>query len=237
LLRGAIDRVSELAEHVNESKRQSESRERVSAIAAAFGRGAKKKNALPTSYRGASFELMTASRTWLCDGDFLETSSRGGADLKMRTCFLFNDLLVIADAMERGKTVDNVSSLRFIRMITIGPTTVLTAEWITSPFYKPGRSKKAAGATSTGRIDPTESKSIPVLSITTHHDDAMSGDSVRPAQESTILLPRDERQFQIWNQALQAAVSWQSTQRTTYRSKAQARSRHRLSDLGHADSR
>jgi hypothetical protein len=243
LLRGAIDRVSELAEHVNESKRQSESRERVSAIAAAFGRGAKKKNALPTSYRGAPFELMTASRTWLRDGDFLETTARGGADLKMKTCFLFNDLLVIADAMERGKTVENVASLRFSRMITIGPTTVLTAEWITSPFYKPGRGaaktkgKKPVGPTSTGRIDPTESQSIPVLTITTHHDDALSGDSVGAAQESAILLPRDEQQFQHWHKALQAAVSWQSMQRDSYRSKAQARSRRHLSNFGHADKR
>eukprot|EP01044_Picomonas_judraskeda_P033230 COSAG03_NODE_13212_length_512_cov_0.607748_1_plen_160_part_01 len=82
----SLKRVSELAEHVNESKRQSESRERVSAIAAAFGRAKKKSVMLPTSYRGAPFELMSAARTWLRDGDVWETSTRGGADLKLRTC-------------------------------------------------------------------------------------------------------------------------------------------------------
>lgn len=246
LLRDAIDRVSELAEHVNESKRESESQERVSAIAAAFGRGAKKKNALPTSYRGAPFELMTASRAWLRDGEFLETSTRGSADLKMRTCFLFNDLLVIADAMERGKTVDNVPALRFCRMITIGPTTVLKAEWVNSPFYKPSRGggkakdKKAAALATTGRIDPMECKKIPVITITTHHDAVASGgaaSAAEGAQETAILLPRDGQQFEDWHRALQEAVRWQSTRIGSYRTKGQARSRRRVSDFGHAGTR
>jgi hypothetical protein len=251
----SLKRVSELAEHVNESKRQSESRERVSAIAAAFGRAKKKSVMLPTSYRGAPFELMSAARTWLRDGDVWETSTRGGADLKLRTCFLFNDLLVVAEAMEQGQNLHTVSSLRFSRMIALGPTTVLKAEWVSSPFYKPGkpskaREKKAAAAAATGRIDPTESAKIPVITIITHHDAIAAtggaaagsggnsggasggggGSGGSEVEESAILLARDQQEFQDWHRALQAAVNWQSAQKRSYLAKAQARSRRRLSD-------
>ena len=198
LLSEAIERVGVLAQHVNESKRAAESRERVTAISEAFSRAGKKKG-LP-----AGFELMSAARTWLRDGEIWEIDMR--ADLKLRTCFVFNDLLVKAEASECEGRLE-AAVLRYCGMLPLNAETAVERAWMPSPFYK--RGKKAAASPVTGRIDPHSSPKIPIIKIagSVPRGSGRGGETTRV---EWMLVAKDEQSWEQWHRSLLEAISWQS---------------------------